>query len=110
MARQRLVTTRALDVRITAWSLSWPGLKVPAGAAVMSVGGNFALCTPKLYGASDHDARHYYFWVPADAVAPAPKETPRGHFVATHGQPERCATCGAPFMSHSNGQCPAEES
>lgn len=52
-------------------------VKVPAGAGVVAVPVNggmqtptgYALDRPQDYGVNPHDAAHYYFWVPADAVA-----------------------------------------
>jgi hypothetical protein len=44
----------------------------PAGAAVVKLGRHgFALRNPEQYGANAHDAAHYWFWVPDDAVEEA---------------------------------------
>ncbi len=51
-------------------------VKVPKGADVIAVpynGGRqtptgYALDKPQDYGVNRHDAIHYYFWVPCDAV------------------------------------------
>lgn len=56
-------------------------IKVPAGATVIHVPYNgglktttgYALDRPQDYGANPHDAKHYYFWVPADAVDGSPQ-------------------------------------
>ena len=48
-------------------------LNVPAGADVMMLSGMgadcYAIAHPATYGASNHDATHYYFYIPADAVS-----------------------------------------
>ena len=46
-------------------------ITAPEGAEVIVVkgaGGGYALAFPTKYGASQHDAVHYYFFVPSDAV------------------------------------------
>jgi hypothetical protein len=66
-----LKTTRDLELRISAWTAGVPSLKVPQGADVLQIrgaGGGYAIRDPRPYGASRHDATHYYFWVPTDAV------------------------------------------
>lgn len=44
---------------------------IPAGTRVVKVdgnGGGYAVENPRLLGVNDHDATHYWFWVPAEIV------------------------------------------
>ncbi len=67
-------TNRELTLKIIHSHFS---ITVPKGAAVIAVPYNagkktptgYALDRPQDYGANRHDAKHYYFWIPADAVS-----------------------------------------
>jgi len=66
------------DLNITSGLACHPQytIHVPMGAAVIPVPHNgglktptgYALDKPQEFGVNYHDAKHYYFWVPADAV------------------------------------------
>lgn len=52
-------------------------LTIPAGAEVIFVdgkGGGYAVKSPEKYGACPHDSKHYYFYVPAEAVNNRPAD------------------------------------
>lgn len=50
---------------------------IPAGAEVIFVdgeGSGYAVKHPEKYGACPHDSRHYYFYIPAEAVKNRPAD------------------------------------
>jgi hypothetical protein len=71
-----LKTNRDLEILSSLACSPRYSLRVPKGAAVIAVPTNaglktptgYALDRPQDYGCSSHDAKHYFFWVPADAV------------------------------------------
>lgn len=69
-------TTRDLEIMSSPACSPQYVVRVPAGATVIAVPHNggrktptgYALDRPQDCGVNAHDAKHYYFWVPTDAV------------------------------------------